>query len=466
MSKDSKAIAILLAAACCAGACASMKTGRQTPAASVQSPTFRMQVEELFQKGKTFMEKGDMEAAKFYFNRTVDTLLDADPQTVSERGEMADDYIERISALELNLIKDRMNGQNGQHEAFLDEVIATPLFPPSQQDMLDMQKKVGTAVAFDIPVVINPQVVSFIKAFQTIRHEGIQRALSRSREFLDTYKATFRKYELPEDLAYLPIIESGFRVTATSRAKARGIWQFMASTARLYGLRVDWVVDERLNPFKAAEAAAKFLKALYQEYGDWYIALACYNGGPRRVERAINRMQTNDFFEINQSRYIRRETRNYVPAFLASLIIAKSPQEYGFVMEKSVAADTADPTFSDSKIVSVPSPVNLQQVADALLVPLSRLKDLNPELLRDFTPTGTPSYDIRIPGVADETPLAKLERIPASKIKEYTTYKVRSGDTLYSIARRFHVSLTRLKSVNGRRSSLIHPGEHLVIPRE
>ena len=126
-----------------------------------------------------------------------------------------------------------------------------------------------TIVTYSIPVIVNSQVVSFLKAFQTIRHEGIQRALDRSLEFIESFKEIFRKNEIPEDLAYLPIIESGFRVDATSRARAKGSWQFMAATARLFGLRVDWQVDERLDPFKAADAAARFMKRLYEEYNDW-----------------------------------------------------------------------------------------------------------------------------------------------------------------------------------------------------
>ncbi len=274
-----------------------------------------------------------MAGAKSCFNQTLDTLLD--PPTAGQDAEyknILNDYVKRIADIELNYLKDKNSPENGQEEAFLDQVIATPLFLPSEKDVLDLKQKVSetAAVVYSVPMIVNPQVVSFLKAFQTIRHDGIQRALDRMGEFLVPFQEIFRQHGIPEDLAYLPIIESGFRVDATSRARAKGAWQFMASTARIYGLRVDWQVDERLDPFKAADAAARFLKDLYEEYNDWYLALACYNGGPRRVTKAMRALQTSDFFAINQTRHIRRETKNYVPAFLASLIIARAPREYGF----------------------------------------------------------------------------------------------------------------------------------------
>jgi membrane-bound lytic murein transglycosylase D len=371
------------------------------------------------------------------------------------------EYIDKIAAIELNFLKDKNSPENGPEEAFLDQVISTPLFLPSEKDVLDLKQKVNktTVVSYSIPVLVNSQVVSFLKAFQTIRHEGIQRALDRSQEFIESFKEIFRKNEIPEDLAYLPIIESGFRVDATSRARAKGSWQFMAATARLFGLRVDWQVDERLDPFKAADAAARFMKRLYEDYNDWYIVLACYNGGPRRVKKAMRVLQTSDFFKINQSRHIRRETRNYVPAFLASLVIARSPQEYGFTTNPGV------PVFQNSKTITVASPASLSRIAALLGLPYAELKGLNPELLRDITPSNLREYRLRIPANADETALANLERIPPEKIPKYNYYRVRSGDSIYSIAVRHHTSVGGIKRGNGLRSNLIRPGMNLIIPQ-
>jgi membrane-bound lytic murein transglycosylase D len=419
--------------------------------------------ETCFQQGKTCLEKGDIPGARANFDRALDLLLDstaAGESSIDTRNAL-NDYIEKIAAIELNFLKDKNSPENGQEEAFLDQVISTPLFLPSEKDVLDLKQKVNetTVITYSVPVIVNSQVVSFLKAFQTIRHEGIQRALDRSQEFIESFKEIFRKNGIPEDLAYLPIIESGFRVDATSRARAKGSWQFMAATARLFGLRVDWQVDERLDPFKAADAAARFMKSLYEEYNDWYIVLACYNGGPRRVKKAMRVLQTSDFFEINQSRHIRKETKNYVPAFLASLIIARSPQEYGFATNPSV------PVFLNSKTVTVPSPASLSRIAALLGLPYAELKGLNPELLRDITPSNLSEYRLRIPAAADEMVLAGLQKIPASKIPIYNSYRVRSGDSLYSIARRHGTSVSQIKRANGMKSNLIRPGMTLIIPR-
>jgi len=418
--------------------------------------------EAFFQQGKTCLEKGDMDAARACFNQTLDALLDA-PEAVqgAEGKTVLSDYVKRIADIELIYLKDKNSPENGREGAFLDQVIATPLFLPTEKDVMDLKQKVGAAavISYSIPVIINPQVVSFLKAFQTIRHDGIQRALDRMGEFIAPFQEIFRQQGIPEDLAYLPIIESGFRVDATSRARAKGAWQFMASTARLYGLRVDWQVDERLDPFKAAAAAARFLKDLFQDYNDWYIALACYNGGPRRVSKAMRVMQTSDFFTINQTRHIRRETKNYVPAFLASLIIARAPQEYGFAVNRGEAI------FAGSKAISVPSPASLPRIASLLQVSYEDLKKLNPELLRDFTPSNLNEYRLRVPAAADEMLLAGLERIPANKIPLYNSYRVRPGDSLYSIARRLGTSVSQIKRINNLRSNLIRPGMNLIIPR-
>jgi membrane-bound lytic murein transglycosylase D len=269
----------------------------------------------------------------------------------------------------------------------------------------------------------------------------------------------FHEHGLPEELAYLPIIESGYRFNALSRARARGVWQFMAATARMFGLRVDWVVDERLDPFKSALAAAKYLKTLYKDYGDWYLALACYNGGTRRVDRAIRRLRSRDFFRLARTRYLRRETRNYVPAFLASVIIARSPEEYGFVYEGEPVV------FVNTRWIELPSPVDLAQISRLSGVPVSRIKQLNPELIRDFTPFNIKTYRMRFPSEIPDDWIAQIKRLPPEKKYFVGWYRVKRGDNLYQIARRFGTSVWKIKRVNKLKSNMIHPGDRLLIPR-
>jgi len=425
-------------------------------------PTTRERADFFFVQGKAQLETGNLEKARNYFNQSIDLLMTATAQDPSIQT-LSRNYIDEIAALEMNFIRDRSETSTTAEAAFIDEVINTPLYSPSAEEVTILQQKVASpAATYAIPMVINNQVVSFINAFQSIKFLAIQRALNRSRYYIQPFTEVFARYQVPADLVFLPIIESGFRIGAVSRARAKGMWQFMASTARLFGLRVDWLVDERLDPYKAAEGAAKYLRHLYDQYGDWYLALACYNGGPRRVERAINSLQSRDFFELNQARIMRRETRNYVPAFLASLIIAKNPREYGF----EISDDFGDEgVLSGFQIVSIPSPVRLSQVAQTLQIPVSDLKRLNPSLLNDFTPPHLSTYEIRIPENLEGNLLANLERIPPGKIPTHQYYMVRKGDTLSSISRKFRISVQNLRQTNSLRTNLIHPGQRLVIPR-
>lgn len=411
-----------------------------------------------FKQGKKILLNGHIKESEYYFDRTINILLDSD-SIGSTNKKYLDYYIKEISEIELNYLKSRDTTNSNQQKAFLDEVISTPLFHLSEEEISKFKKKIDEKHPnYTIPVVVNSKVISFLKAFQNIKHESIQRALNRSQKYIEKFKKIFRDNKIPEDLAYLPIIESGFRVKAVSRARAKGIWQFMASTARMFGLRVDWVIDERLDPIKSTHAAAEYLKSLFEEYGDWYIALACYNGGTRRVNKAIRKLKTKDFFNIAKSRYIRRETKNYVPAFLASLIIVKSPEEYGFNLDLTHVIE-------NTKIIKIPSPIDLNAVSLKSKISYTKLKELNPELIRHFTPFNKKYYYLRVPESVEEASILELKRLPPQKKYFVGWYKVRRGDSLYAIARKFRTSVKKIKRANKLRSNLIKPGKRLLIPR-
>jgi len=417
--------------------------------------------EMLYEKGKEYFLKGDISKSRYYFDKSLDILLNIETKNKSNIKYVYS-LIDKISNIELDYYNDNLVTKDGGDDQIdFVKLITTPLFNPSKKEIEEIRKRLLNKVElkYSIPIVINSKVVSFIKAFQTVRKKSIQRALNRSLEFIDEFKIIFKSYGIPEDIAYLPIIESGFRINALSRARARGMWQFMASTARLFGLRVDWVVDERRDPYKSAHAAAKYLKNLYDQFGDWYLALACYNGGTRRIKRAIYRLNTRDFFDIAKSRYIRRETRNYVPAFIASVIIAKNPEDYGFELKKE------EPKLENSELIKVPSPIDLRHVSKLLNVSVKKLKELNPELIRYFTPFNKKYYMLRVPMGSETLKLSKLKRLPPEKKYIVGWYRVRRGDSLYSIARRFGTSVRKLKRINGLRSNLIRPGKRLIIPR-
>jgi membrane-bound lytic murein transglycosylase D len=461
-------IVVIFSACLTSGGDRHIKTANHEANAPVKDlrPNYLKEAETNFQKGKELILTGDIEGAVYYFDRVIDILLDTEAaEKTSNHQAYLEHYTRKISEIELSYLKERSqsSGTLEEHEAFLDEVISTPLFPPSAREVQKIQEKMDhQGPEYTIPITINSKVVSFIKAFRGIRKKSIQDALNRSVEYIDEFKRIFKEQGLPEDLAYLPLIESGYRVEALSRARARGVWQFMAYTARAFGLRVDWVVDERRDPYKSAAAAAKYLKKLYEKFGDWYLALAAYNGGTGRLNRAIKRLKTKDFFKIAGRRwYIRRETRNYVPAFLAALVIAKDPENYGFTIEK----DKAEKIFANTKTIQIPSPVDVKQVAALANISYNELQKINPELIREFTPFNKDLYSIRVPNTVDESTLAQLKRLPPAKKYFIGWYKVRRGDSLYSIARKFNTSVKKIKKANKLRSNLIHPGKRLIIPR-
>jgi len=309
----------------------------------------------------------------------------------------------------------------------------------------------------DLPLTVNPQVQHFLDAFthESEYRRRLEVGLQRSGHYLPMILSHLSTADLPSDLAYLPLIESAFSVKAYSRARAMGMWQFIASTARLYGLRVSPLVDERRDPERATEAAVAHLADLYSTFGDWNLALAAYNSGAGNVRRAIRRAHSHDFWEIR--RYLPRETRNYVPAFLASVIVAKNPEKYGF-------EPPPDGSPWEYDEVTVPDALDLQFLADNLGVPADRLRELNPAVRRDLTPAGRKTR-LRLPaGTADEAQEI-LQSVPRAKWAPRLVHTVRRGESLYLLARRYGSSVRAIRQANGLHRNLIHPGQALIVPR-
>jgi membrane-bound lytic murein transglycosylase D len=272
-------------------------------------------------------------------------------------------------------------------------------------------------------------------------------------------QSVFRAEGLPLDLAYVPLIESAFKPTALSRAKARGVWQFMRGTAIENGLAADWYIDERADPHKATVAAAKYLKTLYGMFGDWHLAMASYNGGPGRVQRAIKRSHKDDFWTLTATtRYLPRETRDYVPMILAAIIIAKNPVQYGF--------EVAPPAPVPTETVMLPAAVDLRRVAEWAGVAVDDIQHLNPELRRWTTPIREGSYALRVPaGTAGRVDEALRAAAP-SQLNALQWHTVKSGESLTTIARKLRVSRSDLAEANYlKTTSRVRPGQRLVVPR-
>jgi membrane-bound lytic murein transglycosylase D len=319
-------------------------------------------------------------------------------------------------------------------------------------------EKASSEVTFDIPIVINDQVERFIQYFQTTHRKAFALWLQRSGRYIPMMKEVLKQHGLPEDLVYLALIESGFNPKAYSRRRASGPWQFITRTGKKYGLEVDWWVDERRDPEKSTIAAAMHLKDLYDQFSSWYLAAAGYNAGAGKISRAIERYQTEDFWELTKHRYLKRETRYYVPKMIAAALIAKEPEKYGFT---DIVYD--EPIRYDK--VQVPDATDLKVIARLCEVDYETIKALNPELKMWCTPPNRPDYEVKIPARTREKFLQNFALLDPSERITFRRYQVRQGDTIYSIARRYGIKKEPIMELNNLESPRqLRTGSSLIIP--
>lgn len=341
----------------------------------------------------------------------------------------------------------------------------------SQVKELDIQEGMNSVTLdgsiLNLPIVRNDKVESHIRFFHVAIRDRFEHWLARLGHYKPIVENIFSEFNLPSDLVYLSLVESGFNPHAYSRARATGPWQFMKGTAILYGLRVDQYVDERRDPIKSTIAAARYLRDLYDMFGAWPLAMAAYNAGEGKVMRALQRSRADSFWEIAQTKHIRRETKEYVPRFMAATIIAKNPDQYGFIQES--------PAPHQFEEVIVHRSIQLQHVAVAAGIPLTELSRLNPELRRDVTPPDDQNYHLKVPVGSREAVVQALDKIPTwkptpllvkkgkNRSESSGSYRVQGGDSLWTIAKRFNLSVAQLKARNSVTSRGIKPGDLLTI---
>ncbi|HSR09793.1 MAG TPA: transglycosylase SLT domain-containing protein, partial [Thermodesulfobacteriota bacterium] len=306
--------------------------------------------------------------------------------------------------------------------------------------------------------LLNDQVKSFIGFFQNKADGFFTNSLGRAQAYEPMMKKILREKNLPEELFYLALIESGFNPHAISKAKACGIWQFMGNTAKRFGLKVDKWVDERRDPEKSTYAAAEYLKNLYNIFNCWFLAAAGYNAGEGKILRAMAKAKSQDFLEVSSQRQIRKETKEYVPMMLAAITIAQDPPKYGFM-----TASTAAPFAYDT--VPVPPATRFDKIARAAECEISEIRFLNPSLIRDKTPPGKASFEVRVPLGKKDVFEKNFLRLPPDP-PEVGKHRVRRGETLASIAKTYQVSLAELCEVNKvSPKSRVKPGAALRIPQ-
>jgi membrane-bound lytic murein transglycosylase D len=311
---------------------------------------------------------------------------------------------------------------------------------------------------FDIPIVINAKVEQFIQYFQTTLRNRFSNWLARSEKYIPFMRNLLKENGLPEDLVYMALIESGFNPYAYSRMKASGPWQFIYLTGKKYGLKANWWVDERRDPEKSTVAAAKYLKDLYDMFECWYLAAASYNAGEKKIASAMKRYRTEDFWELAKYRYLKQETKDYVPQMIAAALIAKDPEKYGFT-----DIEYQEPLRYEK--VKVPAVTDLRLIAKACEITLEELKDLNPELSRWCTPPDDPEYEIKIPLGQKELFLKNFESVQPTEKTEFKIHIVKKGETFQRIARLYRIDEEPILELNRlEKRSRISVGMHLLIP--
>lgn len=296
-----------------------------------------------------------------------------------------------------------------------------------------------------LPVVANPKVEYWMRYFKTSGRRHFLKWLVRGNTVQETIKPLLKDKGVPPELLFLAMIESGFSNSAYSHARATGTWQFMSGTAKLYGLRINHWIDERRDPVKATLAAAELMKDLYTDFGDWYLAMAAYNAGPGKVRKAIAMTGTRDFWKIAETRWLRPETKHYVPKMLAALILASNPKAHEFY---DIGTDPAD--VIPNAAIAVKQPTRVDEIAQGLGISLMQIKTWNPELLRDITPPlrGEAVYHLRLPENLARKFTSIEQSLTPLEVQDIAVHTIRRGDTLAKIARIYKVGIKQIMSMN------------------
>jgi membrane-bound lytic murein transglycosylase D len=419
------------------------------------------------ERGESLARDGEWREARLAFDRAVDLLLyipggvEASEEAKALYGdvvatvhEMERQYQAQLADTAIDTEADAAAVDELTTDAALIEPPEAlgedlPPAPASEDDALQ--------ATYDIPMEINARVLAIVEMFQTQKREWFQEALDRGALYIPLFQRVLEEEGLPKDLVYLSMIESAFKPRAVSRAGARGLWQFITGTGKLYGLRQDYWVDDRFDPEKATRAAARHLKDLHDEFGDWYLAMAAYNAGPRRIERAIQRTGNRDFWTLAQKRYLPRETRSYLPLILAATLIGKNPEAYGFTRPAGATLEF--------DVAELESPIDLETAAKSAGTTVDEMKLLNPELRHWVTPLDRESYPLKIPKGSRAAFDVALAAIPEGERVRFGAHVVERGDTLSKIAHRYGTTIEALASANNMRSrTMIHPGQVLTVP--
>ncbi len=395
-------------------------------------------VEVAYQSGVANYHAGKLQAAKADFDRAVDLMLssDFDLRNEAQLHDEFDRVIDAVNTLEMEALK-QGNGFAPKIEPAPVDIANDVTFPVDPTVKAQAIAELKTTQS-DLPLVINDPVAGFISYFSSKGRGTLMRSLERAGRYRAMIAAVLAEEKVPQDLIYQAVAESGFQPQAVNRSGAGGMWQFMPYG--VYGLNRNGWYDERFDPEKSTHAYARYMKVLYAQLGDWYLAMAAYDWGPGNVQKAVERTGYADFWELYHRNALPKETKNYVPIIIAAAIMAKNPEQYGL---QSLTPDP--PLVTDT--VTVDYSVDLRLVSDLVEAPVQEIGDLNPSLLRMSTPTDAP-FELHLPVGSKDLYQKRIAEIPVDKRNQWRFHKVVSGDTLVTVARDYHVTPSEIAFVN------------------
>ena len=415
-------------------------------------------VEAAYARGDADYRKGKLAEAKAEFDRAVDLMLSSgfDIKSDPQLSDEFDRIVDQVNGLEMDALKEG-NGFVPKVEPTPADVASDVTFAPDPNLVAKAQADLATTRS-DLPLMVNEYVASFINFFAYTQkgHNTLLHSFQRSGRYRAMIQRVMGEEGVPQDLIYLAVAESGFQPQAVDRKSgAGGMWQFMPHGD--YGLSRNLYVDERFDPEKSTRAYARYIKFLYNQLGDWYLAMAAYNWGAGNVQRAVQKTGYADFWELYKRHNLPGETQNYVPEILAAIIIANNPRQYGFddvTLDPPVLTDTATVNYS----------VDLRLVSDLVGAPADELEALNPSLLRMVTPPEAP-FDLHLPAGTATLFEQRIALIPEVRRGSWRYHSVEAGDTLASVAREYRVQPAELAAANQlKESDSLEGVEALVIP--
>ncbi len=410
---------------------------------------------ERYESGRRLYQAGNMEGARKEFDRAVEILLNA-PEDLSDRVKVEkrlEELVSTIHRIDVNSLgAGDLGGQPGYDKAPLEDILEMTF--PIDPNLKPRVKEQVLATTSALPLEVNDAVLSYIHFFSSERgRRTLMAGLKRSGRYRPMISRILKEEGVPQELIYLAQAESGFFPRAVSNMAATGMWQFVKFRGQEYGLLQTAYTDDRLDPEKATRSAARHLKDLYNEFGDWYLAIAAYNCGPGNVEKAVQRTGYADFWQLRDRNVLPRETTNYVPIILAITIMAKNPKYYeleGLEMDPALEYET----------VKLTSPTHLTLISDLADRSVTDLRELNPSLLGNLAPAG---YELRLPKGVRETLIAGLETVPENRRASWRIHRVTQGDTIASIAKRYNTPANSILAANNHAADP-EVGNLLVIP--